>query len=292
MSEDNAEVEPGESGDPGEQELAPGEQEQHVEQSDEVTQFNDPNSDYWKQRATAIGWQEDFEADPDAGKFQKTPREFVNDGKFITRLSNLQAGQDRMEAEFKRNTDTQLSMQKSAHQAQIDELIIKRDESIEEADKEVANNYQEKIDNLRESAPQETSQGTPYSPAADPIVSSYEARNVWLKDMNDPTAPNYAKAKYADAVFSKAIMNGTPSQDAIMVMDKAVREQFPASNSNRQRAPHSEGSQRPAGRQTQALTYDQLSRGEQNDIDKAVEHGMFTRAEAVKKINGYRNEAK
>lgn len=269
-----------------------GEQEQEQEQqSDETTQFNDPNSDYWKEIAIGKGWQEDFEGNQE--KFKKTPREYVNDGKFLDQLHSLRNNQERMQGEFEQNTQTQLSMQKAAHQAQIDELKVKRDDAIEDANREVANQYQQKIDDLKESmSPPFPAGAAPYEPGKDPAVRAYEERNPWLKDINDPRAPNYAKAKFADDVFTKVLMRGGGSQEALRLMDQAVRQSFPQNNPNRQRAPNSEGSQRPAGKKAQDLPYEQLSRQEQNDIDKAVRFGAFTKAEAVKKINGYRREVK
>lgn len=282
--------------------VAAGDGEQNQEQEQEQVQeqeqqtqaiddLNDPNSDYWKDQAKSQGWSEDFKGDPLTGKFQKTAREFVNDGNFIHQINSVKKGQERMEQEFKRNTETQLAMQKSAHEATVAELSAKRDDAIDEADRDAALGYQGQIDKLNENKPAAQQAPPPYNPGTDPAVRSYEERNAWLNDISDPTAPNYAKAQYADKVFSAALMRGMPSQDALKEMDASVRQAFPANNPNRQRAPNSEGSRRPGNRGSSSLSYEQLSGSEQKQIDMAVSNGMFTKDEAVKKINEFRSEA-
>lgn len=267
-----------------------------VEQQGPSSQdINNPNSDHWKDQAKAQGWDESFEGDPDSGKFQKTAREFVNDGKMIHQLSSLRKDQQRMEDNFNRKNESDLSLQKAAHEGRIADLEAQRNEAIDEADRDTAGAIQDKIDVERNHL-SNIPDPKPAAPAYvqnPPQLIAYEANNTWAKDLNDPAAPNYGKAKYADQIYSQAIMQNRSVDDAIAIMDQAVKAQFPQRNANRGNAPVGEGASRPSGggRGAQALTYDQFSREEQHQVDLVVDNRMYTKEEAVKQINKYRQEA-
>ncbi len=284
----------------GEQE-APEQQEEAQAEPQEVEQtepqgptaddLNDPNSEYWKGQAKSQGWSEDFSPDPSKGKYQKTAREFVNDGDLYGQLHSLKQNQDRMQSEFKASTEQQLAMQRAAHVARLEELSAARNAAMDDFDREKLDEVDKQMAGIRDQMARTPAPAAPTPIGQNPVVQQYEANNPWVNDMNDPTAPNFAKAQYADKVFVAAINQGASPENAIAAMDQAVRSKFPAQNAMRQTAPAVESASRPSGGgKPRSLGYDQLSRPEQRQIDMAVNNGMYTREEAVKKINQYRQE--
>ncbi len=277
----------------------PAEQvEQAEEQHEEPAQpsgpsaedFNNPNSDYWADQAKSKGWSEDFEGDQASGKFQKTPREFVKDGDMYNQLHALKRDQAQMKADFGSKLEMQGNMQREAHKAKLEELEIMRGEAIDEADRSKADALQGQIDTVRGQIVEPVAAPAPQAGQVAPEIRQWEMSNPWINDINDPSAPNFAKAHYADQQYNQAVQRGFSGAQLVAVIDKAVKQQFPTRNASRQNAPAAESGGRPAQRGTRALSYDQLSRGEQRQVDQAVGNNMFTKDEAVAKMNEYRKE--
>jgi hypothetical protein len=198
-----------------------------------------------------------------------------------------------MEDNFNRKNESDLSLQKAAHEGRIADLEAQRNEAIDEADRDAAGAIQDKIDVERDNLSKIPKPETPRQQQPNGALAAFESANPWVNDLSDPTAEHYAKAKYADQIYTQSMMQRYSPEDSIAIMKEAVNAQFPQRNANRNNAPAGEGGSRPSGggRGAQSLSYDQLSRTEQHEVDLAVDNRMYTKEEAVKQINKYRQEA-
>ena len=249
--------------------------------------INNPMSGYWKGRAKNQGWKESEKIDPTPEKYAKTAREYVTTGDHIDQVHKLKQRQDKMEVDFEANTNAQLSMQKAAHEATLEEATQARDDAIGEADRETASLQQKRIDNANE---QLRNIPKPQAKVAPQELTAYEANNPWVNDLHDPTAANFAKANYADKIYGAAIMQGHNAANAVQIMDDMVKQSFPNKNMMRDTAPAPEGGSGKVRGGPRVFAYSDFSNSEQKQIDLSVNSGQFTEKEAVKMMNKFRAE--
>ena len=273
----------------------PAEQQDQVEahQADDPTpeDLSDPNSEYWQDRATKDGWK----PKGGKGKYPKTAREFVNDGRLFSHIEYQSQQINSIRDDMTRKHEADLKLQRMGHESTIQGLEKTRADAIEDADRPAADAAQAQIDTLNQqineiSQPPQPAQP---APASSPSVQAYEQSNPWLADINNSMSPNFQKATVAHQTYNAAIAQGYAPDDALRAMDQVVKQQFPEKNLMRQNAGQVERSGRPAGRSSREPGYNDLSRDVQKQIDIGVNTGMYkTQAEAVKQYNSYSNEAK
>jgi hypothetical protein len=264
-------------------------------------ELGDPNSDYWREEAKAQGWNDDPSFVPRAGKYQKTAREFVENGNLMSEVHQLKQRQDKSDATSKTALETQLGMQRAAYEGRISELQKERGDAIDEADREGADRIQGDIDKVRndiaemDNVPVETVQPGYEKPSESSVVKAYEDANPWIKELNSPGSANYQKAQYANQVFTQARNNGMTNQQAINATEQLTNQNFPfqAKPNRRERGGGGEGGARPrGGKRAQAdIPFDRLSGQEQSQINLAMDNGMYpSRDAAVAQVNKYRRE--
>ncbi len=271
-----------------------------ADQGPTAEDLNDPNSDYWQEQAKDQGWNDDPNFEPRSGKYRKTPREFVESGNLMSELHQIKQRQEKFDKATKAMHNTQLALQRSAHEGRISDLKEKRGEAIDESDREGADKIQVEIDKVRQDiykmddVPAATAQRGYEKPSESSEVKAYEAANPWVNDLHNPNGKNHQKAAYADQVFTQARNQGMSNAQALNAMHTLANQNFPAQSkpSRRDSGGGGEGGGRPRGgnRSKADVPYNQLTGQEQREIDTAVNNNMFSRAEAVTQINKYRNE--
>ena len=208
-----------------------GEEQGQVEDKQPVI---DPEED----KARADGWipEEEYKGDEN-----ERPKEFLTAarfnarGEFIGRLKAQNKRIDEMETSF----NTRMSNANKIHQQQMEvqksDLIRKRDEAIDSADRETANGFQDDIDKLN-------SQPVDSGPAGDQTtLDTWNTNNPWILG-NDP------KAAYAKQQFVAYQTQGMSSAAAIAQMESDVNKAFPALNPERNNQPTPEGGSKPGGK--------------------------------------------
>ena len=192
-------------------------------------------------RARKTGWRpiEEFNGDKEEWR---TAEEFNARGEFIGKLKSQQDQIDLMQEEF----GNRITNMNKVHAA---DLKIKLDESIEDADKEKAHQYQQQIDDLN----------TPIARPTDNTVSeldNWNQSNPWIMG-DDP------KAAYGKQQFSSYQSQGLGTQQAIRAMEQDVARLFPAQQAVTQH-PTSERGSKPGRRAAaKSLSMADLTHNEQ-----------------------------
>jgi len=178
------------------------------------------------------GWKpiEEWEGDK---KEWRSAEVFNERGDWIQRHKVQEKRLNDMESSF----NTRMDNANKLHQQQIElqkaDLINKRDASIDLADKDAANGYQEQIDKINanpvESAPASNDQGT---------LDTWNTANPWILG----TEPKAAYAKQQFALYQGQNMSASA---ALAAMESDVNRAFPDINPNRDNHPSSEGGSKP-----------------------------------------------
>ena len=215
--------------------LEPAEQEgQAVEQAEpEAIQAN-PVED----KAREGGWKpkEDWQGEPDEWRSAEV---FNERGEWIDKHKAQQKRMDDLETTFTSRLDNQRKFMDQQAEAQRNELIRKRDDAIDEADREKANKFQDDIDSLKKTEDPVTNGNDNQA-----VMDSWNASNPWILG-SDP------KAAYGKQQFSTYQQQGMTAAQAISKMEADVTQAFPDINSQRHNAPLQEGGT-PAGGKAKA----------------------------------------
>lgn len=177
---------------------------------------------------------------------------FNERGVWIEKHKAQEKRQNDMEQRFNTRMDNANKLHEVQIKSQKEELVRKRDEAIDLADRETANSYQNSIDEL-------SSQPEAAAPAnnGQQVLDDWSGKNAWFYEGGP-------KAAYAQAQFNTYAARGMDNQSAIESMERDITREFPAVNSKREAAPATEGGSKPGAKRTSAklgmgdLTSDEL----------------------------------
>ncbi len=203
-------------------------------------------------RASGNGWT-DLEAWEAKGGHRDdwvSAKKFNDTGDMIGSIRELK----RLREQDKKEFDSRLNHNKTLHDAQlkvaIADLETKRDDAIDLADRDKANNIQGQIDELRTTttdAPLETTTNDQTT------LDDWNDANDWIKDEDSP------KAAYAIQRFNRHLGSGKTNAQAIAKMELEVAKQFPDKNERRENVATVEGGRsKPGKRASVKLSWDQL----------------------------------
>ena len=219
----------------------------------EVENTDTPEISAAEEKARGGGWKPETEWEEDD---PKKPQEFASAevfnarGEFIGRMKDQDKRIAGMETEFNTRMDNANKLFKHQLETQKADLITKRDDAIDLADREGANKFQDQIDNLAdvpESAPANNGQTA---------LDAWNAKNRWASERTP-------KAAYAQALLGDYVNQGMNYQDALTAIDTDIAREFPAVNTDRDNHPSSEGGSKPGGkRQARKLTMADLTQDE------------------------------
>lgn len=200
---------------------------------------NQPVIDPEEEKARADGWipEEEYKGDEnDKPKEFLTAVMFNARGEFIGRIKAQNKRMDEMENQF----NTRINNANKIHQQQMEvqksDLVRKRDDAIDSADRETANGYQDDIDKLN-------NQPTDIAPASNEqtTLDDWNTNNPWILG-SDP------KAAYAKQQFTAYQMASMSTSAAIAQMEKDVNKAFPTLNPDRDNQAIPEGGSKPGGK--------------------------------------------
>ena len=190
--------------------------------------------------ARQSGWKPlaEFEGDPAEWRSAEV---FNERGDWIKRAKQQDKRMNDLETTFNTRLDNANKLHQHQMEIQKAELVRKRDDAIDDADRVTANKYQEDIDKINaqpnESLPANNSQST---------LDSWNADNPWILG-NDP------KAAYGKQQFSGYQAQGLSVEQSIVAMENDVNKAFPNLNPGRESHPLPEGGTKP-GRRSAAKT--------------------------------------
>jgi hypothetical protein len=177
----------------------------------------------WKPKDEYTGNQEDW----------RSAEVFNERGVWIDKHKAQEKRLSDMEGRF----NSRLDSQNKLHQAQVEmqkkELVRKRDDAIDLADRDQANRYQTDLDSLNV-------QPEPPAPASndDSVLDTWNASNPWILG-TDP------KAAYAKQQFGSYQAQGINTAQSIQAMEADVNRAFPDINPARENQPIPEKGSRP-----------------------------------------------
>lgn len=177
--------------------------------------------------------KEDWVANGGDPKEWRSAEVFIERGVWIQKHKAQEKRLDEMESTFNTRMDNANKLHAQQMEAQKSDLVRKRDEAIDLADREKANGYQNDIDKLNEqtidTSPASNDQGT---------LDAWNTANSWIMG-SDP------KAAYAKQQFGVYQQQGMTAGQALATMEADVNRAFPALNPERENQPIPEGGSRP-----------------------------------------------
>jgi len=178
---------------------------------------------------------------------------------------------------MKAHYDSLLKNQSLLHQIQLknqrEELLAKRDDAIDIADKDAVKRYDKQIKELDAMDELAKTAEVPAQSGKPPEIAEWEAENPWCYTQDD------ARTKLANRIFSEAVSQGKTTATALRMVDREIAAKFSTkSNAPRQIA---EGARSTGGqRSAESVTMKTLSRDEQ----AAWDSGLFDDEKAFLKV--------
>ncbi len=255
--------------------------EEALEVDNTETPDDPPEMSAAEEKARGGGWKPESEWEEDD---PKKPREFASAeefnirGEFIGRIKDQDRRMSDMETQFNTRADNMNKLHKQQIDSQRADLISKRDDAIDLADREGANKIQDQIDNLAEvpeSTPADTGQTA---------LDAWNAKNRWA-------AERTPKAAYAQALLADYVNQGMSYQDALTAIDTDIAREFPDINADRDNHPSSEGGSKPGvKRQARKLTMSDLTPDELKQY-RAMPGAWKSDAEFLQTVQDIRSES-
>ena len=187
-----------------------------------------PKGNPEEERARAGGWRPKEEWDGPAEEW-RSAEVFNERGEWITRHKEQEKRITSIEEKFNVRMDNANKLHQQQIELQRAELVRKRDDAIDLADREAANGYQDDIDSLNVQPETNNDQAK---------LDSWNASNQWV--LGDTP-----KAEYAKARFGRYSAQGLGVDAAIAQLEADVAREFPEVNPARDKQPSSEGGSGP-----------------------------------------------
>ena len=207
-------------------------------------------------KAREGGWKpkEDWQGEPDEWRSAEV---FNERGEWIEKHKTQQKRMDELENTVQSRLENQRKMMEQQAETQRNELIRKRNDAIDEADREKANKYQDDIDSLRQNEEPEQVNNNQV------VMDNWNTANPWILQ-NDP------KAAYGKQQFAAYQGQGMSAQQAITAMEADIAREYPNINPQRHNAPLQEGGT-PAGGKAKAR---KLSMGDLTSDERKYYNSM------------------
>ena len=224
-----------------------------VAEEQEAPRFNET-----EQAAYDQGWRPEEEFEGKEGNW-KTAKEYVKDGEFISKITELNRKIDAQKNEFDERLENTNKLNEARRKAEIEELKARRREAVNNADEEEYDKAQAKIDKLEEVA-----DVTPSTPRKDPAIIEWENKNAWI---NDPSDERTAIAQGIWNNYSSQNPNATAAE-ALAHVDSRINKLYPASNPRREQPDANETPTRKPRQKGRELSMSDLTQDEQAEWDK------------------------
>jgi len=221
------------------------------------------------EKAMSGGWRPKDEWKGDADDWVSAKR-FNQTGELMESVSSLRKRVDRQSEDFDKRTARQVKLHEAQTKHAIDNLIEKRDNAVDMADRDAVNKIQGQIDELG-TQPEEV------APAKDTQdLDNWNIANPWI---NEETP----KSAYAFQQYGKYCKAGNSDIESIRLMEADISKEFPAINSRRENAPTVEGGRsNPGKRVERKLAWNELTREEVNIFTSMA--GTWTKDEYIQAV--------
>lgn len=230
-------------------------------------------------RAREMGWvpAEDFEGDP---------QEWVTAEVFVARKPLFDTlSKKNKEVKELRKAVEQLQthyakVEEHAYKRAIEDLRMQKKVAIREQDFEVAEELDEKIDELREQQMKAAFKPQPLQPP--PEIDQWMSENKWY--VTDPELK-----QYADIIGKGLIGSGKDPGEVLETVTKEVKARFPDKfrNPNRDKAPSVET--KPNGKPpTKGKDYVELTDDERKSMNTFIKMGVMSKEEYIDSIRKLR----
>lgn len=213
--------------------------EQSTEVDDDQSVADDKQMSSVEETARAGGWkpESEWEGDDKQKPAQFISAELFNErGVWIDRHKAQEKRLNDMESQFNNRMDNANKLHNQQLEMQKSELVRKRDEAIDSADRETANKIQDDIDNISNQAIDTRPVNNGQS-----MLDTWNTANPWILG-NDP------KAAYAKQQFQAYSLQGMDANAALQQMESDVNRAFPALNTERDRQPAIETGSKPGNK--------------------------------------------
>jgi len=199
---------------------------------------------------------------------------FNERGKWIDRHK----AQERRLTEMEEGFEKRISNANKLHNQQLEiqkaDLVRKRDDAIDDADRETANRYQDDIDKIVPVVD---------APPANRTLDQWNSDHPWIMD-------DTPKAVYAKSRFGAYGAQGLGISEAITKMEADIAREFPASNPSRSTTPSSEGGTKPGNKaSSRSLSWGDLTHEEERQYN-AMPGAWATKKEFLATVKDVRNE--
>lgn len=210
------------------------EEQLEVEETEQVENKEQDQPKTAEDVARSGGWkpQDEWSGDPAEWRSAEV---FNERGEWIDRHKKQQKQIDEMQSTFNTRMDNANKLHQQQVEMQKADLIRKRDDAIDLADKGAANGFQDDLDKLNVQTveqPANNGQST---------LDSWNSDNPWILQ-NNP------KAAYAKQQFGMYQGQGMSADAALTNMENDVKREFPDLNPARENHPTSEGGSRPGNK--------------------------------------------
>jgi len=223
------------------------------------------------------GWKPKEEYTGDLADW-RSAEVFNERGVWIDKHKQQEKRMSDMEGRFNSRMDNANKLHQTQIEMQKQELIRKRDDAIDLADRDQANRYQTDIDSLnaQPEPPQANNENT--------VLDQWNVENPWILG-NDP------KAAYAKQQFGSYQGQGMTAGQSIAAMEADVNRAFPDVNLNRDRQPIPEKGSKPGRKRAAAkLSMADLS-GEELKYYRAMPNAWSSEAEYLQAVQDTRGQS-
>lgn len=193
----------------------------------------------------------------------KDPDKYVSKEVYIERGERI-----KMRQQLEKDFDNRIKNLNLLHQAQIktmrEDLLAKRDEAIDTADKAAVKGYDKQLKELDDMEDLVKDQQQPSQVQKPPEVVEWEQENPWIFNADDP------RVALANRIYTKAIEEGKTVAGALRAVDKEIDQKF--IDKSKKPAQIAESSRPTGGSDKQRITMSSLTAEEK----KIWDAGIFT----------------
>jgi hypothetical protein len=222
----------------------------------EVAEQEAPQLNETEQTAYDQGWRPEEEFEGKEGNW-KTAKEYIKDGEFIGKINDLNRRMDAQKSEFDERLENTNKLNEKRRAEEVAELKRSQREAVNNADEELYDKAQAKLDSLEADKANETAS----APGKDPAITAWEAKNAWINDPNDE------KAAIAQGIWNN-YANQNPNctaQQALEHVDARLGKLYPVNNPRRDQPDSNETPVRKPRQNNKDLTMNDLTPAEQNE---------------------------
>lgn len=244
-----------------------------VEDNAEIEQEQEPEISPDVEQASKGGWMplDDWKAKGKDSDDWVSAKKFNERGQMMDSISSLRKQVDSQANDFGNRIASLTKLHEAQAKQAIANLVDKRDQAVDLADRDAVNKIQGEIDDIN-AAPVPQAQPPAANEHPDQhLLNEWNTNNPWIREVTP-------KSDFAIGSFNRHCAAGRSTAEAITMAEADLRKEFPPINSRRDNAPSVEGGRsKPGQRSARKLTWGDLSATEVKLFDNMP--GVFSKDE-------------